>query len=293
MEFEGRDQVQTESAHPVPGTSGLETPERGSFFVVGLGASAGGLEALEAFFDQVPLDSGLAFVVVQHLSPDFKSLMGELLARHTKLAIHLVTEGMEIRPDSVYLIPPKKEMTISGGKLRLSDKDPTKGLSLPIDTFLHSLAHEYGARCAAVILSGTGSDGSRGIQAIHESGGLVLAQDPDTAFFDGMPRSAVETGIVDHVLPPEKIMDAIRQFALGTSASQIVIMGARFRRRALIGCLRRCATRTESTSPATNPTRWPGASSAACSSMAHRTCTNTYAMHCPIPKNSTRCIETC
>src|SRR5215467_15340099 len=108
--------------------------------VVALGASAGGLEALEKFFDNMPADSGLAFVVVQHLSPDFKSLMNELLARHTKLTIHRVTDGMAIEPNSIYLIPPKKEMIVADGRLLLTDKDPNQGLSLPIDTFLRSLA---------------------------------------------------------------------------------------------------------------------------------------------------------
>src|SRR6476646_484623 len=128
-------------------------------FVVALGASAGGLEALEKFFDNMPADSGLAFVVVQHLSPDFKSLMNELLARHTKLAIHRVTDGVQIEPNSIYLIPPKKEMIVSEGRLLLTDKDPSQGLSLPIDTFLRSLATEYGNHAIAVILSGTGRDG--------------------------------------------------------------------------------------------------------------------------------------
>lgn len=184
-------------------------------FVVALGASAGGLEALEKFFDNMPVDSGLAFVVVQHLSPDFKSLMDELLARHTKLAIHRVTDGMTIEANSIYLIPPKKEMIVSGGKLLLTDKDPSQGLSLPIDTFLRSLANDFGRNAIAVILSGTGSDGSRGIRAIHEAGGFVLVQDEASANFDGMPRSAIETGVVDAVLPPPEMAAAIRRHVHG------------------------------------------------------------------------------
>jgi two-component system CheB/CheR fusion protein len=178
-------------------------------FVVALGASAGGLEALEKFFDNMPAGTGLAFVVVQHLSPDFKSLMNELLARHTKLAIHRVIDGMAIEPDAIYLIPPKKEMIVADGKLLLTDKDPAQGLSLPIDTFLRSLAHEYGQRAIAIILSGTGSDGSRGVRAIHDAGGLVIVQDEVTANFDGMPRSAIDTGVVDAVLPPREMAGAI------------------------------------------------------------------------------------
>ena len=177
--------------------------------IVGIGASAGGLEALETFFDHMPTDSGTAFVVVQHLSPDFKSLMDELLSRHTRLAIHRVADGMLVEPNSIYLIPPKKEMIISGGRLLLTDKDPTQALPLPIDVFFRSLAQDAGNRAIGVVLSGTGSDGSRGIRAIHEAGGLVFVQAPETAKFDGMPKSALDTGVVDYVLPPESIPAAI------------------------------------------------------------------------------------
>jgi two-component system CheB/CheR fusion protein len=185
---------------------------RPELFVVALGASAGGLEALEKFFDNMPADNGLAFVVVQHLSPDFKSLMNELLARHTRLAIHRVTDGMAIEANSIYLIPPKKDMIVSDGRLLLTDKDPSHGLSLPIDTFMRSLAHEYGRNAIAVILSGTGSDGSRGIVAVHEAGGYVIVQDEASAFFDGMPRSAIGTGVVDAVLTPREMAGAIKEY---------------------------------------------------------------------------------
>ncbi len=176
-----------------------------SFAVVGVGASAGGLEALEALFNNMPPDTGMAFVVIQHLSPDFKSLMDELLSRHTTIAIHRVEDGMVVEPNAIYLIPPKKEMIISGGRLLLSDKDPTVGFSLPIDTFFRSLAQDVGERAMGVILSGTGSDGSRGIRAIHEAGGLVVVQSEETAKFDGMPRSAIETGVADFIVAPGEI----------------------------------------------------------------------------------------
>lgn len=172
------------------------------FHVVGVGASAGGLEALESFFSPMPADTGMAFVVVQHLSPDFRSVMDELLARWTQIPIHRVVDGMQVEPNAIYLIPPKKDMIISGGKLLLTDKEPGHGLTLPIDIFLRSLAHDAGSRAIGVILSGTGSDGSRGICEIHDAGGLVLVQDPDSAKFDGMPKSAVETGVVDAVCRP-------------------------------------------------------------------------------------------
>ncbi|MBA3539159.1 MAG: PAS domain-containing protein [Deltaproteobacteria bacterium] len=174
--------------------------------VVGIGASAGGLEALQHFFDNLPADTaGMAFVVVQHLSPDFKSLMDELLARHTKLPIHLVENAMLVESGHVYLIPPKKEMIISGGRLLLSERDRQQELTLPIDVFFRSLAQDCGARAIAIVLSGTGSDGSRGICDVHEAGGLVLVQDLESAQFDGMPRTAHDTGVADWVLPPQEM----------------------------------------------------------------------------------------
>src|SRR3954469_12353745 len=157
-------------------------------FVVGIGASAGGLEALESFFDLVPDDSGMAFVVVQHLSPDFKSLMDEILARRTKLPVHLVADGEQVKPNHIYLIPAKKEMIISEGRLLLSDRGHDHELSLPIDVFFRSLAQDCESRAAAVVLSGGGSDGSRGICDVHDAGGLVVVQDPESAQFDGMPK---------------------------------------------------------------------------------------------------------
>ena len=177
--------------------------------IVGIGASAGGLEALETFFDNTPLVTGLAFVVVQHLSPDSKSLKNELLSRHTQMRIQRVTDGMRVEPNAVYLLPPNKEMIASGGRLFLTDKDQSQSLTLPIDVFFRSLAQDAGDRAVGIVLSGVGSDGSRGIRAIHEAGGLVLVQDPFTATFDGMPKSAIDTGIVDYTLAPNAMPGAI------------------------------------------------------------------------------------
>ncbi len=187
----------------------VHTPLDDRPYVVGIGASAGGLESLERFFKNMPVDSGLAFVVIQHLSPDFKSLMDELLARHTKMRIHRVENGMEVEANSIYLIPPKKEMIISGGRLLLTDKDPDQDLSLPIDHFFRSLAQDVGGCAVAIVLSGTGSDGSRGIVEIHSAGGMVIAQSEESAKFDGMPKSARDTGIVDHILSPEEMPEEL------------------------------------------------------------------------------------
>ncbi|MCG8478325.1 MAG: hypothetical protein MI724_04450, partial [Spirochaetales bacterium] len=184
-----------------------------SFYIVGVGASAGGLEALESFFDNTPPSDDFAFVVIQHLSPDYKSLMAELLAKHTKMAIRPAEDGMEIRPGSIYLIPRKKNMTVYKRKLFLTEQE--HGLNLPIDIFLQSLAEDVGEQAIGIILSGTGSDGTRGVRSIKEAGGLVIAQDEDDAKFDGMPRSAISTGIVDFVLPADKIPQELKAFVNG------------------------------------------------------------------------------
>ena len=187
------------------------------FLIVGVGASAGGLEPLERFFAAAPNPCGMAFVVLQHLSPDFESRMDELLGRQTTLPIHRVTDGMEVRPDAIYLIPPRKEMIISGGKLLLNEKEDVRAFSLPIDHFFRSLAHDVGRRAVGIVLSGAGSDGSRGIRDIHEAGGLVLCQTPETARFQSMPLSAQQTNVVDLFLAPEEMPRALARYATDDS----------------------------------------------------------------------------
>ncbi|MCI5149256.1 MAG: chemotaxis protein CheR, partial [Candidatus Electrothrix sp. MAN1_4] len=181
-----------------------ETKTPLTFPVVGIGASAGGLAALEAFFRATPPDSGMAFVVVQHLSPDFKSLMDNLLARHTTMPIHRVENGIGLQKNAIYLIPPRCVMTMDNGRLYLQERT-TQHLTLPVDIFFESLASAAEEQAVGIILSGTGSDGSRGIQAIHDAGGLVLAQTVESAQFDGMPRAAVNTGICNYVITPEEM----------------------------------------------------------------------------------------
>jgi len=171
-------------------------------FVVGIGASAGGLEAIHELFDHLPSNSGMSFIVIQHLSPDHKSLLVELLGRHTEMEVKEAENDIEIEKDTVYVIPNNKLITLEGNKLKLSDKEQSKGPSTAIDNFLFSLADEKAGKAIGIILSGTGTDGSKGLQAIKEAGGLTLVQDPATAKFDGMPNSAIVTGMVDVVLPP-------------------------------------------------------------------------------------------
>ncbi len=182
-----------------------------SCFVVGVGASAGGLKALEEFFNHMPSDSGAAFVVVQHLSPDFKSLMKELLERRTKMPVKRVQDGMTVEPDTVYLITPRNNLVIKDNTLTLTKQNehPRLQPNFPIDIFLDSLAEDRGDHAIGVILSGTGSDGTRGLQSISEAGGLSFVQSPASAEFDGMPHSAIATGMIDQVLPPEDIAHTI------------------------------------------------------------------------------------
>ncbi|HEX4460218.1 MAG TPA: CheR family methyltransferase [Polyangia bacterium] len=188
-------------------------PKTADFLVVGVGASAGGLDPLERLFAAVPDPCGMAFVVLQHLSPDFESRMDELLGRQTTLTIHRVTDGIEVQPNAIYLIPPRKEMIISGGRLLLSDKEEGRAFSLPIDHFFRSLAHDIGRRAVGIVLSGAGSDGSRGIREIHEAGGLVLCQTPETARFQSMPLSAQQSNVVDRFLAPQEMPHALAEYA--------------------------------------------------------------------------------
>ena len=154
----------------------------------------------------------MAFVIVQHLSPDFKSLMAELLAKHTKMKIYTAEDKMSVKPNCVYLNPRNKNLHIKGDKLYLLDKGPKRNLNLPIDIFFHTLGEEKKHESIGVILSGTGSDGSRGIKTIKEGGGTIIVQEPDTAQFDGMPNTAISTNLVDFILTPEKIADVLSKF---------------------------------------------------------------------------------
>ncbi len=180
-------------------------------FVVGLGASAGGLEALERFFTALPSDTGASFVVIVHLSPDFKSVLPELLAKRTDMPVAAVTQNMPLAPNHVYVIPPAQNLVVSGRMLMLVEQQrgPGHPINLPIDLFFRQLAAEAQERAIAVVLSGSGSDGSRGIAAVKEHGGAVLVQDPSSATFDGMPRSALNLALVDHTGNPADLAERV------------------------------------------------------------------------------------
>ena len=173
--------------------------------IVGLGASAGGLEPLVQFLAHVPPRSAMAYIVVQHLDPTHKPLLSELLRRSTTMPVIDAAEGMIVRADTVYVIPPDRELTVKEGVLHVRHPDQPRGLRLPIDILFSSLARDQGERAVGVVLSGMGSDGTLGLTAIRSQGGLTLAQSPESALFDAMPKSAIAAGCVDIVAPPSDL----------------------------------------------------------------------------------------
>jgi two-component system, chemotaxis family, CheB/CheR fusion protein len=187
-------------------------PGHESFPVVGLGASAGGLDAVRKLFDVIPADIGMAFILVQHLDPTHESMMVDLLSGHTRMAVQQAADGMPLARDHVYVIPPASYLSIHEGTLRLSSPRERRGARMPFDFLLRSMAEELGHRAICVILSGTGADGSLGLKAIKDNGGLVIVQDPDEAGYDGMPRSAIKTGAANIVLPVVKIPPILAQY---------------------------------------------------------------------------------
>ncbi|MCA9973668.1 MAG: PAS domain-containing protein [Anaerolineales bacterium] len=189
----------------------MDATSEAEFYIVGVGTSAGGLEALEKFFTHMPPDNQMAFVVIQHLSPDYESHMVELLSKYTPLKVHEARDGVKVEPENIYLIPRRKNMTIFKGKLYLVESGRSQGLNLPIDIFFESLAKDRSEKAIGIILSGTGSDGTRGIRAIKEMGGMVMVQD-ESARFDGMPRSAISTQLVDYVLPPHAMPPSLLSY---------------------------------------------------------------------------------
>ncbi|MDO8263937.1 MAG: chemotaxis protein CheB [Gallionella sp.] len=179
------------------------------FPIVGIGASAGGLEAFEQFFRSVPPDSGMAFVLVSHLDPDHASILTEILQRTTTMPVAEAQDQMAVAPNGVYVIPPNRDMAIFHGMLQLSVPEQPRGQRMPIDAFLRSLADDQGENAIGVILSGTGTDGTLGLRAILGAGGVSLVQEPATAKYDGMPNSAINAGYATHVLPVEKMSEVL------------------------------------------------------------------------------------
>lgn len=192
-----------------------------AFPIIGIGASAGGLAAFEAFFSGMPTDMapGMAFVLVQHLAPDHKSMLSELVRRFTRMQVFDVLDDMAVAPNCIYIIPPSRDMALMGGHLQLLEPSAPRGQRLPIDFFFRSLALDLQERAVGVVLSGTGSDGTLGVRAIKEAGGIVLAQTPESTEFDGMPRSAIASGVVDFELPADKMVAQIIAYVAHSSGA--------------------------------------------------------------------------
>jgi two-component system CheB/CheR fusion protein len=176
-----------------------------AFPIVGIGASAGGLEAFEAFFHACPADTGMAFVLVPHLDPGHESLLTEILQRSTAMPVVQALDRVVVAADHVYVIPPNREMAILNGVLQLSVPELARGIRMPIDAFLRSLAEDQAERAIGIILSGTATDGTLGLRAILGAGGVCMVQDPATAKYDGMPKSAINAGYTTHILPADKM----------------------------------------------------------------------------------------
>ena len=198
------------------------------FPIVGIGASAGGLETLGTFFEAMPVDAGIGFVVVVHLDPTHGSMLPQLLQKHTRMPVTQVQDGMPVEQDHVYVIPPNKKLTIRHGTLHLEDLVHPRSANLPIDTFFRSLAEDQGRDAVCIVLSGTGTDGTLGVKAIKGSVGMVMVQDEHSAKYDGMPKSAIATGLADYVLPPGEMPEQLvkytrhvtRQAAPGAAAPE-------------------------------------------------------------------------
>ena len=183
------------------------------FSIVGIGASAGGLEAFKQFFTHLPADSGMAFILVQHLDPTHKSILSSLIAQYTAMPVSEVEDGIQVRPNHVYTIPPNRDLAILHGKLQLLEPTAARGRRTPIDFFFRSLAQDQEEQAIGIVLSGSGTEGTLGLKAIKEVGGLVVVQDPTSAEYDSMPRSAAATGLADLILPSEQIPERLLAYA--------------------------------------------------------------------------------
>lgn len=181
--------------------------------VVGLGASAGGLEAFEQFFRHLTPDSGMAYVLISHLDPGHASMMTEILQRIAAIPIIEAKDGMVAEKDHAYIIPPNKNLAIFHGILQLSNPEAPRGQRMPIDFFLRSLAEDLAEKSICVILSGTGTDGTLGVRAIQGAGGVSFVQDPSTAKYDGMPNSAIQSGLATFSMPVERMPEEIMKYA--------------------------------------------------------------------------------
>src|SRR5579862_4680499 len=181
--------------------------------VVAIGASAGGIEATTELLTHLPNGTRLSFVLVQHLDPKHQSFLADLLSKRTTIRVSEVHDGMTIERDHIYVIPPNASMTVSKKTLRLHPREESRGIHMPIDQFMRSVAEEHGENAIGIVLSGSGTDGTLGIAEIQAQGGVTFAQDDGTAKYNSMPRSAVKTGSIDYVLPPKLIARELERIA--------------------------------------------------------------------------------
>jgi two-component system cell cycle sensor histidine kinase/response regulator CckA len=212
--------ITNESAsHARENSAPIKPDEDGAFPIVGMGASAGGLDALEKIFSNMPYDSGMAFVIVMHFDPKAKSVMADILKRYTKMEVSQVEDGMKVEPNRVYIIPPNRDMAILRKMLHLYEPVVSKGIRHPVDFFFRSLADDQKENAICIILSGTGTEGTLGLKAIKGEGGMVMVESLESAAYDGMPGSAIGTGLADYILPPEKmpeqLVSYVKQFYAG------------------------------------------------------------------------------
>lgn len=184
------------------------------FPIVGIGASAGGLEAASEFLKALPPNTGMAYILVSHLEPTHESMLSEILSQSTTMPTREVKEGMGVEPNHVYIIPPNTNMTISNGILKLISRIKTGGPQMPIDHFFLSLAKDQGNHAIGIILSGAATDGSLGLKAIKDAGGITFAQEEKSAKYSSMPHSAIATGSVDFILTPEKIAKELTRLSI-------------------------------------------------------------------------------
>jgi two-component system CheB/CheR fusion protein len=204
---------------PARKVSRLGPKVKNNFYIVGMGASAGGLEDFEKFFKNMPADSGVAFVLVPHLDPSHVSLMPDLIQKTTTMEVLQIKDRMKVKSNTVYITPPNVNIAIFHGALNLIEPAGGRGLKLPIDRFLRSLAQDQGEKAVCVILSGMGSDGTLGLKEIKSKLGLVIVQDPVSAKYDSMPVSAIQTGLADYILPPQKMPEQIVKYTAHATAN--------------------------------------------------------------------------
>ena len=196
-----------------PRNNSFESNEGTTFPIVGIGASAGGLEAFKELLSHIPVNTGMAFVLIQHLDPKHESLSAEILGRATSMPVNEVVDGMRVEPNRVYVIPPNCNLGLRHRLLKIQPRTESRGQHLPLDFFFQTLAEEQKTQAIGVVLSGTASDGTEGLRAIKAEGGITLVQDPESAKYDGMPRSAIASGAVDLIRTPEGIATELARIA--------------------------------------------------------------------------------